>query len=166
MRSDQKRCLEAGLDKYIAKPVGTKQIEETIALVSISETKVKVFPTVQEVASTPVSWDHAKALERLDSDEHLLDEVVEIFLQESPKQLAHLQQSVAEGNAELLERTAHRLKGELSYLGMPDASQNAHDLEQMGHKRDLKSASELLAVLEAEISAVGAAMRQRRRSKT
>jgi signal transduction histidine kinase/CheY-like chemotaxis protein len=158
IKGDQELCLEAGMDSYMAKPVSGKRIEDIIARILILEPKVQPLPAVKLVPSSIVLWDPDKALERLDGDEQLLHEIVAIFLEESPKQLADLKRAVTEANAELVERTAHSLKGELGYLGMPAVSQKAQQLEQMGRENELDRASEVLAVFEAELSAVAANM--------
>jgi HPt (histidine-containing phosphotransfer) domain-containing protein len=147
------------MDSYIAKPLSSKQIEQAIARTRISEPAVQAPPRATIALSPLVPWDRAKALETLDGDEHLLYAIIQIFLEESPKQLAKLKRAVTETNAELLERTAHSLKGELSYLGMPAISQRARELEQMGRDCDLEHASEVLAIFESEVSAVTASMR-------
>ncbi len=153
MKGDQELCLEAGMDGYIAKPVSGNRIEEAIARILPSEAAVQPLPLAKVVTNSLILWNRAQALERLDGDENLLREIVEIFLEESPKQLANLKQAATDANAELVERTAHGLKGELSYLGMPTVSQRAHELEQMGRNRHLEHVSEVLALFEAEMSA-------------
>jgi signal transduction histidine kinase/CheY-like chemotaxis protein/HPt (histidine-containing phosphotransfer) domain-containing protein len=151
MKGDKERCLEAGMTAYISKPVSSREVEETLR---------QLFPAV--VTASPakpgipraklVTWDRAKTLERLDGDENLLREVIHIFLEETPKLMAQLRQGIADTNASLVERTAHSLKGELSYLGLTSASERARDLEQVGRKSELANADQLFAVLETEIS--------------
>ena len=116
---------------------------------------------MKEMKARPNSigaWNRGNALENVDLDEQLLGEVVRIFLEEAPKQLEDLHRSLAEGNMELLERTAHSLKSELSYLGMPDCSQKARDLEQIAHMGGAEQATSLVAALDAEISAASEEM--------
>jgi signal transduction histidine kinase/DNA-binding response OmpR family regulator len=160
MKGDEELCLEAGMDGYIAKPVSSNRIEEAIARLHLSEPEAQPLLHARVVPRPLILWDRAKALERLDGDEPLLLEIVQIFLEESSQQLTDLRRAVTEANAELLERIAHSLKGELSYLGMPTASQRANELERMGRESDLEHASEVLAVFEAELSAVAANMRR------
>jgi HPt (histidine-containing phosphotransfer) domain-containing protein len=159
MKGDKEHCLEAGMDGYVSKPVSSKQIEEAIATIFSADAKAE---TVEEMKMGPKSvggWNRRNALERVDWDEQLLSEVVQIFLEESPKQMDDLHRSLAEGDMELLERTAHSLKSELSYLGMPDGSQKARDLEQMAHMREVEQATSLVAALDAEICAVSQEMK-------
>jgi len=165
MKGDQELCLAAGMDGYISKPVSGKRIEEAIASLLISEPEVRLLPIVKIVPRSLILWDGAKALERLDGDEQLLHEIVQIFLEESPKHLANLKRALTEANAELLERTAHTLKGELSYLGMPTVSQRAHELEQMGRECNLDHAAEVFAIFETEVSTVAANMRRTQGAK-
>jgi HPt (histidine-containing phosphotransfer) domain-containing protein len=58
--------------------------------------------------------------------------VVDIFLEEAPKHLSALRLAVAQGIEETVEMTAHTLKGELGYMGLPEISQKAGELEEMG----------------------------------
>jgi signal transduction histidine kinase/DNA-binding response OmpR family regulator len=165
MKGDKERCLEAGMDGYISKPVSSKEIEDMISTIAVTETATPTLIEVQAAPTPPIAWDRAKALERVDGDEQLLQEVVQIFLEESPKQLAKLRQAVTVGDADLLERAAHSMKGELGYLAVPDSCQKARVLEQMGRTRNLEQAAETLAVLETEVSALAAEMNRRAEAK-
>src|SRR5580658_5590285 len=159
MKGDEELCLAAGMDGYIAKPVSGNRIEEAIARLHISKPEEQPLPVATAVPRLLALWDRDKALKRLDGDEQLLREIVQIFVEESSRQLADLKRAVMQGDAELLEKTAHGLKGEVSYLGMPTVSQMANELERMGRERDLGHASEVFAIFETEVSAVAANMR-------
>ena len=90
-------------------------------------------------------------MERLGGDQNLFCEVVEIFLEECPKQLESLRTAVASGNAADIERTAHSLKGELGYLGISMVSEKARELEMMGRTCNLEQVAEVSAQLESQI---------------
>jgi CheY-like chemotaxis protein len=160
MKGDKERCLEAGMDGYISKPVSSQAIAETIA--GIFGWK----PGIRNRGERPIRpeprtrWDRTKALERVGGDESLLSELVQIFLEESPQQLARLQTALETGDPEMLERAAHSLKGELDYLGLSDSAQKARDLERMGREHSLLAAAELLAKLQAELSEATSAIRE------
>ena len=79
---------------------------------------------------------------------------MQIFLTETPKQLASLAHAVETGDLEKIENTAHTLKSELGYLGLPAAAQKAGDLERMGHNRTLQLAPDLFLAFRAEILAI------------
>ena len=159
MKGDRERCLEAGMDACLTKPVTRKAVEEAIArffpFLNTSAPSTSA-PALEKVES---GWCRSTALQRVGGDENLLNELIQIFLNEAPAQIAALRQAVASTDYEALERTAHTLKGELSYMGSSTASENAKHLELCGREHDFASASDLIAKLAAEISAISAAMR-------
>ena len=107
-------------------------------------------------------WDMAKTLEQLGGDETLLQEVVDIFLEEAPKHLAALRLAVAHGIAETVETTAHSLKGELGYMGLPEISQRASEIEEGGRSKDVSRVAGLLPQFEADINGLFIAIRSAR----
>jgi HPt (histidine-containing phosphotransfer) domain-containing protein len=104
-------------------------------------------------------WNMAKTLEQLGGDETLLQEVVEIFLEEAPKHLAALRLAVAQGISEAVETTAHSLKGELGYLGLPEISQKAAELEEMGRSNNVRGAASVLSQFEVDVSGLVSSIR-------
>jgi len=95
--------------------------------------------------------DRAELLERVGGDRELLAEVVELFLQDSAKQLCELKEAVADGDALRVCRTAHTIKGTVSNLASPLAVATALRLEEMGRGGNLAGAAEGLAALERVI---------------
>jgi signal transduction histidine kinase/DNA-binding response OmpR family regulator len=146
MKGDRERCLESGMDGYITKPVRFSDIEQTLSGIA----RAPLAPA-KPVAPT-ASWNKTEALDRIGGDEDLLQELCQIFLEESPKLLQKLQQALTEGDADGVMRAAHSLKGESSYLGADGTSQAARQLEEMGRCKDLSRGSETLAVLEREVA--------------
>jgi two-component system, sensor histidine kinase and response regulator len=146
MKGDRERCLDAGMDGYITKPVRFSDIEQTVS--GLARTPVASVKPVAETAS----WDKAEALGRIGGDEELLQELCQIFLEESPKLLQKLQQALASGDSDGVMRAAHSLKGESSYLGAGGTSQAARQLEEMGRSNDLSRAGDTLAALEREVA--------------
>jgi two-component system sensor histidine kinase/response regulator len=152
VKGDKERCLAAGMDAYLSKPVSSDRITETIALF-FNQTIHEPSP-IPVVRASSSAWDPDKALERVDGDKVLLRELLQIFLGESPKQLASLRQAIETADSQTIESIAHTLKGELGYLGLPDAAQKAKDLERMGRERELRLASDLFVSFETEVTAV------------
>jgi two-component system sensor histidine kinase/response regulator len=153
MKGDRERCLEAGMDDYVAKPVSGRDIAEAIN---------RMFPAVKGPApnSRSNSWTVTQALEQLDGDEKLLHDIANIFFEEAPKLLTRLRESIADRNSEMVERTAHSLKGQLGYLGVVGAAQKSRELEEVGHRGEFQKANLVLAELEAEVTAIIEVMRQ------
>lgn len=157
MKGDKESCLEAGMDGYLAKPVTRNEIEQMIANISSVQPEPSKS-SAQSASEISVSWDPLRALEKMDGDEALLRELIQIFLQESPKQLDRLNEAIEGFDRKAMERAAHSLKGELKYLGLVEASQQASEFERMGREGDLKLATERFRTFRAEIRAVTSAM--------
>jgi signal transduction histidine kinase/CheY-like chemotaxis protein len=156
----EQQCLAAGMDAYLSKPTSGQQLEDAIgrlAAKSIGNDKSR---------STFIAFDPEKARIRLGGDEALLHEIIELFLVENPKQLASLKQAIRDGNCEIVERTAHSMKGELGCFGLDTASQWVRELEEIGRNRTLEKAAIPLAALENEIRTVASEMRRFRTLET
>jgi CheY-like chemotaxis protein len=156
MKGDRERCLESGMDGYITKPVRFSDIEKTLSGLATAPVTVAKPKPGDEAAS----WNKAEALGRIGGDEELLEELCQIFLEESPKLLQKLRQALASGDSDGVMRAAHSLKGESSYLGASGTSQAARQLEEMGRSKDLSRAADIVVVLEREVARLHAHLRQ------
>jgi two-component system sensor histidine kinase/response regulator len=153
MKGDRERCLEAGMDGYISKPLRFSAIEEILANLD------RPPLVVTQSLPTPSSWSKSEALDRLGGDEDLLRELCKIYLEESPKLLQKLREAVAVGDADSVKFVAHSIKGEVSYLGAEDASRAARELENMGANHDLSKAATVFAVLERAVISLQSALK-------
>jgi histidine phosphotransfer protein HptB len=99
-----------------------------------------------------VPWNLANTLEQLGGDLALFQEVMDIFLAEAPIHLAALRLAIERGQPETVEKSAHTLKGELGYLGVPGISQMASQIEEMGRSNNLSGAANLLPQFEADMN--------------
>jgi two-component system, sensor histidine kinase and response regulator len=168
MKGDRERCIEAGMDGYVSKPISSEELKEAIAsalhrrgdagLVTSLETKQEDAPPPTQ--PSVIAWDMGKTLEQLGGDEELFREVIEIFLDDVPKHMTSMRQAIEDGDGEAIERTAHTLKGELGYLGISEISRKAREMEAFGQKSDLLLAAGLYTTLEPELSEVLISMRR------
>ena len=156
----EQQCLAAGMDAYLSKPTNGQQLEAAIATIGAKSRRR------DNALSSFIAFDPEKARIRLGGDNDLLNEIIELFIEESPKQLASLKQAIREGNCEIVERIAHNMKGELGCFELDSASQWARDLEEIGRNRTLEKAGIPLVALENEISTVISEMRRFRSRET
>jgi two-component system, sensor histidine kinase and response regulator len=147
MKGDKERCLEAGMDGYLSKPVRPQELD-SILEVYISQRK----STASEgKAALDSCVNEEELLERVDGDRAFLAELAEIFRGDYPKQIRLAQDGIETCDSEKVRHTAHALKGALSNLAATHASALAASLEGMGGSGDLSDAGLTLAELEREL---------------
>jgi signal transduction histidine kinase/DNA-binding response OmpR family regulator/HPt (histidine-containing phosphotransfer) domain-containing protein len=159
MKGDRERCLEAGMDGYVSKPVQSKVLYETIEAMTRpagpaeSLSHPPVAPVTTSVARDVVNLD--EILDRLGGNVGLLQSIVSLFFEDCPGQMASIQAAIKANDADALAMTAHTLKGSLLALSAERASAAVLELEKMGRESRFRGAAELFAILESEVAAVG-----------
>ncbi len=152
MKGDREKCLQAGMDGYIAKPINVQQLFETI------ESLFHDLQAADEPSEAPAAagcpLDTTKILERIGGDRELLRELAGLFVGDCPRMLSDIQDAVRDGNAEALQKAAHALKGSVSNFAAEAAVQAAFRLEMMGRNQDMTDAAQALKELEREIGRV------------
>jgi two-component system sensor histidine kinase/response regulator len=152
MKGDRERCLKAGMDKYVSKPIRAKQLFEVI------EETVGGLPGPEEAVDAPLpeggGVDWSEALGSVKGDRQLLDLVVETALEETPHLMEGIRAAIGAGDPAALRLAAHTLKGSIRYFGRGPAYELAFQLEEMGRQGRFEGAAETLAALEGEIAQV------------
>ena len=156
IKGDKERCLEAGMDGYLSKPVSSQAIQDAIARFFHADAACNGVPSAGRFPSS--SWDYGRALQRVEGDQGLLAELIEIFLEETPKQLNALELAIQAREFENVHRTAHTLKGELGYLSLPAAAESARVLENLGQQHNQEGMLDVFLTLKAELAEVADAM--------
>jgi CheY-like chemotaxis protein len=145
MKGDEERCLAAGMDGYVTKPL---KAEELYAAID-RELEGVGLPAVL-VKEPPI--DHAAALRAVDGDESLLLDIIDVFQQNAPRYLEALREAVRHEDVRQLEYTAHRLKGALGAVGATTAYTLAAQLETVGHEAHFGGAAGLIERLAGELA--------------
>jgi PAS domain S-box-containing protein len=159
MQGDREKCLDAGMDDYLAKPVKREHLEATLARwipgqSTPDEQQEPVSSEKQKPVHECVDSAVLADLRRLDSSCGLLSTLITHFLEDVPTRLAGLQDALQKGDAEALARVAHELNGASGNLGVRKMRQLCVELQALGKAKDLTKAGALLAQLVSEFELV------------
>jgi len=184
LKGDSDRCLEAGMDSYISKPVkGEELIElvERLAGTGGSDEQAAVPPPEQEPPSAAVAgsttpdvvgqvpatdasvFNLDEAVSKCDGNYGIVQEMIGCLINEAESLIEKMRTALSTGNAMGLGNTAHRLKGTVLYLGAQLATDAAQRVEQIGQSGDLTTAAEAIEELVIQIGRLKEALASHRR---
>jgi len=123
IRGDRERCLEAGMDAYVSKPIDSDKLFEAI------ETLARKVENSKNAVADSTIVDTMLLLNAFDGDWSFLKEIVEVFLSDYPRLMDDLRRANTEGDSDLLLRSAHSLKGMLRNFQADAAAQVAFEIE-------------------------------------
>jgi len=155
MKGDRERCLEAGMDGYVSKPL---QAEALYAAVEGPSSAAAA--ATSPAAENAEPYDLAAIHQRFGDDDALLRDVAGVFLETCPTWQAELRAATQAQDATRLKNTAHTVKGAVSHFGATQAYDAAHDLEQLGKSGQLQDAAAACAALEQALERLQSALRK------
>jgi two-component system sensor histidine kinase/response regulator len=145
MKGDRERCLAAGMDGYISKPI---QAQELLEITESFVGNGGPVDMTDDRENQVVDWK--VALARVDGDETLLADLAKLFCEELPKMLSAVQEAVEAKDPEELKQAAHALKGPVATFAAQPAFDAAVNLERIAGSADLGSVKDAFEVLLAE----------------
>jgi two-component system, sensor histidine kinase and response regulator len=176
MQGDRERCIAAGMDGYLAKPIDPKSFLQTVEGIKqraeqSSDTTPKGAVGLEESGDGRRALDGKALLEWFSGNRKLLRNIVKTFRDDCPRMMARIRSALAANDANLLAEAAHALKGSVGNFGPTAALESIREMEKIARQGKLDGAWELYATLEDEIAlllpalhAIGAQKRPLRRT--
>jgi CheY-like chemotaxis protein len=181
LKGDRERCLAAGMDGYIPKPIHAGELFSAI------ETLLAPYQPPNEAHSRRAEGfgtglglapergagarrdrkgrerevlDAEQLLARFEGDTKLLKQVTGVFLNDYPQRLAEMRAAIAKKEAPALERAAHTLKSSLGVFIAGPALAAAEEVEALARRSDLIAARDAARRLEEEIERLKPVLRE------
>ena len=134
MKGDRERCLDAGMDDYMSKPIQGKHVMDVIR---------RTLSRLASPACAPAASaiDEATALELVGGDREALRQVKDLCIAETPHLLDDIERAVADGQADALSAASHALRGMYLVFGPNEIVTIAGRLEELAIARDLTAAA-------------------------
>jgi len=153
MRGDRERCIEAGMDDYVSKPISSSTLLEAIYRVAPLSARDAGSASAAEPSESVDDTDELTALlEAFNNDGAFFKDVADMFISDYPPMVATVKKAIADEDSALLSRTAHALKGIARNFQVDGAADAAQQLELLAEQGQFETAQDLSRDLADELA--------------
>ena len=158
MKGDRDRCIAAGMDTYVPKPIRAAELYSVIAGLLASASPL-AKPSLADADAPSQVFDRTAALANIGGDRQLLREMTAWFLRDSAKLLADLRDAAQRGDGQALANAAHQLKSQAGSFAAQNAYRLAAQVEQSAMAGDPAASAGAVAELTAAVGQLAEALR-------
>jgi signal transduction histidine kinase/CheY-like chemotaxis protein/HAMP domain-containing protein len=131
MKGDRERCLAAGMDDYLPKPLRPSELDAALERWLGAPAPEPAESAAKEDPFDALVDEARMRIFRTDYPE-IVDQLIELFVESTPPLLEELREAAERGDSEDIRRTAHKLKGSCQNIGAGFMARLARDLERVG----------------------------------
>jgi CheY-like chemotaxis protein/HPt (histidine-containing phosphotransfer) domain-containing protein len=145
MQGDCKKCLDVGMNDYLSKPVNIKSLAEKLQKWLAAKPQTVSHHEAEKSCNVEAKksiFDQAELLERMMGDSDMAQQILEVFLEDIPKQLESLKQALDACDVENFQRIVHGIKGAAANVSGESLRQLAADIEQACKEGRMESAAD------------------------
>ncbi|TWU43503.1 Signal transduction histidine-protein kinase BarA [Novipirellula aureliae] len=166
LSGDREKCLAAGMDSYLAKPIHARQLVALVEQLIRDGQAVAARDDFEQPDRATPAFSIPAALDRMNGELDLLIEHIGYVINDTPQLLHTIRKAIEETDAKSLEIASHRLKSLVGTYSHAEAQELAYALELMGKNESFEDTNETLQRLESQIAAFLIAIRQYAQAQT
>ncbi|MEW6234297.1 MAG: response regulator [Candidatus Omnitrophota bacterium] len=165
MKGDEERCLAAGMDGYVSKPINPQKLREAIGALFL-EPQVKTGKVAPSISGVDKETNGEKIVDKetlydwYGGDTGIIKELLEIYFTDAPAMLSEVKQSIEKNDSQALDKSAHALKGAVGAFQAAKAMDAALALERLGKENSFDGVENAFADLEREMSRLDEALKR------
>jgi CheY-like chemotaxis protein/HPt (histidine-containing phosphotransfer) domain-containing protein len=149
MEEDRQRCLAAGMDDYVSKPIRLEELRA--ALEGLTPTQREQFEPAGSIKTIDIEFLD-KIREYCGDEDDIVPRLVELYLEDTPPRIVSLREAVGRTDVDEIKSIAHAMKGSSANIGALRMSALCAELESKDSSKDESAIDELATEIEREVA--------------